>query len=291
MPMPKPHDGESRDKFLARCMGNATMRDEFPDRDQRFAVCNTQWRNRDKDDAMALSDLDLDADNDWETKRLTFDAEIKADEDEDGMFEGMASTFGNMDLVGDVIRRGAFKESLKRRPAHKVKMLWQHRSDEPLGVFSEMKETRQGLFVRGQLALSIQRGREAHELMKLGAIDALSIGFRVPEGGAETDKDGNRILREIDLMEVSVVTFPANPKAEIGRVKSIIEGGGFPTERQFERLLMRDAGFSLEEAKTIISRGFKHLQSIRDVAEDDVDEVIAILRESFAKARARASAA
>lgn len=292
MPIPKPRAREGREAFLSRCMGNATMRADFPDRDQRFAVCSTQWRERNKDIRMHTNTDPFEPwSEDGQTKMLTFDAEIKADEDEAGVFEGMASTFGNIDLVGDRIRRGAFKESLRNRRPRQIKMLWQHDMREPIGVWEEIRETRQGLFAKGRLILEgVPNAVKAHALMKAGAIDSLSIGFRVPEGGSEVDKDGGRILKEVDLLEISVVTIPANPKAEINRVKTLLHEDGFPTEREFERLLVRDVGFSQSEAKTIICHGFRHLQTRRDVGMEDADEVIALMRASLAKARERHAA-
>ena len=161
-------------------------------------------------------------------ERLTFEAnlEVKADHDDDeveGTFVGMASTFGNKDLMGDIIEPGAFKRSLKRRPAGKIKLLSQHRPDQVLGVILEAEETERGLKIKGQLALGTQAGREHFELMKMRALDALSIGFRIPKDGVEfDDQRGVRILKEIDLLEISVVTFAANPRARITSAKSIV---------------------------------------------------------------------
>ena len=249
------------------------------------------------DAASALIELDdnneSSDDIDWDTGTLTFDADIelkKADDAGEGVFEGMASTFGNTDLVGDVIRRGAFRETLKAKPTSKIKMLWQHDTTEPIGKWLSMKETRSGLYVKGQLLIeddAVPLARKAYSLMKAGVLDAMSIGFRVPENGAEfDDKRRLRILKEIDLMEVSVVTFPANPKAEIDAVKRILEEGGFPTERQFEHWLTRDAGFSALEAKAIVSRGFRHLLTTRDAGEGDHDEATQYMQQLRSKLRA-----
>ena len=107
---------------------------------------------------------------------------IKAydDEEEDkeyGRFEGYGSVFGNKDLGNDVIEKGAFSKSLRKRTAKGVKLLYQHKSDMPIGVFDEIKEDEHGLVVKGRLALKTQAGAEAYELLKMGALDGLSIGF------------------------------------------------------------------------------------------------------------------
>ena len=152
-------------------------------------------------------------------------SEIKAyqDEEEDkdyGTFEGYGSVFGNKDLGNDVIEAGAFTKSLKRRKPQSVKLLYQHKSDMPIGVFGEIKEDEHGLVVKGRLALKTQAGAEAYELLKMGALDGLSIGFRVNPKEVSYDKRGNkRIIKEVDLMEVSLVTFPMNPQATVRSVK------------------------------------------------------------------------
>jgi len=175
-------------------------------------------------------------------------SEIKAydDEDEDknyGTFEGYGSVFGNKDLGNDVIEAGAFAKSLKRRKPKNVKLLYQHKSDMPIGVFDEIKEDEHGLVVKGRLALKTQAGAEAYELLKMGALDGLSIGFRVNPKEVSYDKRGNkRIIKEVDLMEVSLVTFPMNPQATVRSVK-----GEEISIREWENG-MRDA-FSLSRSE------------------------------------------
>lgn len=180
--------------------------------------------------------------------QLTFPAEIKARGDT-GEFEGLASTFGPPpDLTGDVIDRGAFKDAVVKS----VRMLWAHDTREPIGTWQDMRETKQGLEVRGKLILGVQRAREAFELIKAGAIDALSIGFRVPPGGSEIDREtGIRRLTKIDLMEVSIVTFPANPRAKIDAVKSALAAGQLPTRPDLQKALC-SIGFSVRQAKKLL---------------------------------------
>lgn len=194
-----------------------------------------------------------------ETKSFNF--EVK-DVTEQGVFEGYASTFGNVDLGGDKVVRGAFKRSLEASKG-KVPVLWQHR--EPIGVGLEAYEDTKGLYVRGQLVMSVKLAQEARDLTAAGAIKSMSIGYRV-SGKDGWDMDGDtRLLKQVDLLEYSLVTFPMNPRANIAGMKSVER----MTERDFEELL-RDVGFSAKEAKTIIGHGFKSLKAQRDVDQPDV---------------------
>ncbi len=120
-------------------------------------------------------------------------------------FEGYASLFGVPDGAGDIVQRGAFAASLRRRPPPNVRMLYQHSATEPLGVWDEIKEDSRGLYVRGHLVLDVQRAREVRSLFAEGALDGLSIGFRTVR--AKRAGSG-RLLSEIELWEISVVTFP-----------------------------------------------------------------------------------
>ena len=124
-----------------------------------------------------------------------------------GVFEGYASLFNRMDLGRDVVLPGAFRDSLRRRGAAGVRMLFQHDPGAPIGVWEEIHEDARGLFVRGRIMVEVARGREVLSLMRAGAIDGLSIGFRT-EQGVRSKRTGVRRLRRIDLWEVSVVTFP-----------------------------------------------------------------------------------
>lgn len=148
---------------------------------------------------------------------------IKATGD-DGTIEGYGSVFGVRDNYDDVIAPGAFLASLK---AHKAEgtmpaMLWQHDASEPIGVWTEMVEDSKGLRIKGQLALDTVRGKEAHALLKLGALNGLSIGFMSKQWAYDRDTEV-RTLTEIDLWEVSLVTFPANEKARVTNVKAVSE--------------------------------------------------------------------
>jgi HK97 family phage prohead protease len=141
---------------------------------------------------------------------------------EERIFEGYASTFGNLDLGDDIIHPGAFAKTLARY-GPKVKVLWQHDTKEPLGKPVELFEDSHGLFIKAFLS-NTQRGREAIELLRDGALDSMSIGYDVQPGGADYSKqDGRTIrnLREIRLWEVSLVTFPMNEEAVVTGVKEM----------------------------------------------------------------------
>jgi HK97 family phage prohead protease len=193
-----------------------------------------------------------------------------------GVFEGLASTFGNRDMVGDVVEPGAFAATIAR--PGRIKMLWQHDARAPIGVWDDIRETAAGLEVKGRLVLQVQRAREALALLKAGAVDALSIGFSVMRGGAEFDRErGLRRIKAVELWEISVVTFPANPNARVDRIKALAQAGGLPTEREFERLLMRDAGLSRSQVRTVLTSGYKALLSTRD-AGGGLDELVASIQ-------------
>lgn len=164
-----------------------------------------------------------DIDSDYETV-VEVQAELKMttdNDEEEGIFEGYGSVFDNADLGNDIIRKGAFAKSLRRKGPKGIKLLYQHKSDMPIGVFEKISEDSKGLFVKGKLALQTQAGREAYELMKMGALSGLSIGFRTNEKGYHYDKRSKkRIIEDVELMEVSLVTFPMNPKAQVDMVKS-----------------------------------------------------------------------
>ena len=170
---------------------------------------------------------------------------MDGEEENKGMFEGYASVFNNADLGNDVILSGAFTKSLKKTGAKGVKLLYQHKADMPIGVFESIEEDKRGLKVRGKLALQTQMGHEAYELMKMGALDGLSIGFRVsPKGQSYDAKGKRRMIKEVELMEISLVTFPMNPKAKIRSVK----GDEF-TIREWENGLRDVFHLSRSEAK------------------------------------------
>lgn len=193
-----------------------------------------------------------------EKKNLNF--EIKAHED--GSFVGYGSTFGNVDLVGDIVQKGAFTKSIEKKGASGVKMFLQHNSNDIIGKFTEIYEDAKGLVIKGKFFLGdIQKASETHFLMKQGEITQFSIGYRVIS--KSFDSNGNTLLKEIDLIEVSPVTFPANPEAQLVGVKSVKE----MTEREFEKRLRDGASLSQKEAKILMSCGYKGLKE-QEAVED-----------------------
>ena len=137
---------------------------------------------------------------------------------EAGVFEGYASVFGVADLGRDVVDRGAFAASLGKRGAAQIKMLWQHDPGEPIGAWLAVTEDAIGLKVRGRLNLAVARAREILALMREGQVDGLSIGFRT-QRATQDRKTGLRHLKQIDLWEISLVTFPMLPQARVTAVK------------------------------------------------------------------------
>lgn len=200
-----------------------------------------------------------------QTRRLALPLEIKAD-GETGTFEGYGAIFGNKDRDGDIVSPGAFRESLKKGlPA----LLWQHDQKQPVGRFEDVREDDKGLYVKGRLAQE-GKGLEAYELLKMGALNGLSIGFVTKEASRDP-ATRTRTITEADLMEISLVTFPANELARVSSVKTaplprLYEDqhvqtspfGGAPIHnaRDFERMLRRE-GFSRREAKMITGHGFR----------------------------------
>ena len=199
-----------------------------------------------------------------EMKHISATFEVKS-LDEGGHFEGYASVFGVQDYDGDVIVKGAFRKSIEqyRQASRMPKMLWQHDMRDICGKWQDMHEDEHGLYVKGSLILDTQRGREAYALMKAGVLDGMSIGFNVVEAGPSDQRSRGRVIEEVDLWEVSLVAWGANPAATVTSVKSAKQ-----SIRDFERFL-RDAGFSKSEAKAVASDGYKALEARRDVGDSE----------------------
>ena len=218
-----------------------------------------------------------------ETLDLPFELrEIKADDGAQvGTFEGLGSTFGNVDSVGDVIEPGTFRDAVQN-PAG-VKMLWMHDAKQPIGTWESIRETKEGLAVRGRLALAVQQGREAFELLKARAIDGLSIGFSDVET-VKGDKSGVRRITKLSLWEISLVSFPENSLARIQTVKSAFAAGQVPDRRDLEATLRDSLGLSRRQAKALLARGYAGLEAPSD--DEVAPEVLAGLKALSAKMRA-----
>ena len=184
-----------------------------------------------------------------EKKHLDFGFEVKA-VNADGTVEGYGSVFGVKDSYSDVIEKGAFQKSIQaHRDAKSMPaLLWQHDAAQPIGIWTDMVEDGNGLKLKGKLAMDTVKGKEAHALLKMGAINGLSIGFLTKQANFD-EKTEVRTLKEVELWEVSLVTFPANTEARVTQVKSTDD---VRTPKDAERIL-RDSGFSKADATTFVS--------------------------------------
>jgi uncharacterized protein len=213
-----------------------------------------------------------------ELKYLERPFEVK-DVAEDGIFEGFGSIFGNVDSYKEIVAPGAFADSLAawKAAGRLPPVLWQHRSGEPIGPYLAMEEQAVGLHVKGQLLVNdVQRAKEARALMKAKAVNGLSIGFVTREDSYDR-VSGIRTLKKIDLWEVSVVTFPANPAAQISSVKSAIDA--IETLRDAEAYL-RDVGrLSNAQAGAFIG----HIKSLSSQRESgDLGDLVTALKRATA---------
>ena len=209
---------------------------------------------------------------------LTIPLQIKSLESRE--FEGHGSIFGNEDLGGDVVLPGAFKRSLKahRESGGLPQMFWMHDPARVAGKWTEMSEDETGLRVKGVLA-DTPLGNEIRTLLQMDAVKGLSIGYRTIKDSF--DEAGRRLLKELELWEVSVVSLPMNPLAQVTHAKSQLSATGeyVPTSREFERTL-RDVGCSQRVAKTIISKVYEGEE--RDVPpelEDEERDALGALKE------------
>lgn len=202
-----------------------------------------------------------------QTKQLDAPFELKA-LDENGTFSGYGSVFGIEDSYREVVAPGAFRNTLAdwEKKGRLPSLLWQHDQRQPIGVYTAMREDERGLYVEGQLLKDdVHRAREAYALMKANALSGLSIGFLTRDDSYD-EKTETRILKEVDLWEVSLVTFPANDAARIGAVKAALKAGELPSIQDFERHL-RESGFTRSQALLIASKGYKALA--QSESEDD----------------------
>ena len=184
-------------------------------------------------------------------KTLDFVTEIKA---ENKSFEAYGATFGNTDHHNDIISKGAFNQSIAKRIP---KIAYQHDTEKLVAVVKEIYEDGKGLKIKGDF-LNTPLGLQVYEEVKAGAINQMSIGFKVNE--SEYDEKNIRTIKSVDLYEVSFVTFPANEQALVTSVKTIRDFEGF----------LRDAGYSRNEAKRIALYGFNKKEEKRDAADSEL---------------------
>ena len=215
-----------------------------------------------------------------ETKFASLEIKAEGEDDDYLTISGYGSVFGNKDNGGDVVMPGAFKECIAS--GRKPKMLFQHDPSQPIGAWDEMSEDENGLRMKGRVS---KRGRagEIADLIKMGGIEGLSIGYRTQEYEMDMD-EGVRKLTKLDLWETSVVTFPMNEMAGITGMKaSEID------ERDLERAF-RDMGHSRRMAKAMAGGAWKARAEVLRDADDttdpeqvqrDVDELKALLTETL----------
>lgn len=271
--MPDPRAGESRSDYVRRCMSDAETVGKYPETDQRFAVCMSMFGQKDAGEPLEVKFAAL---------------EIKSeDEDEEYLtISGYGSVFNNIDSGGDMVMPGAFKECIIKD--RKPKMFWQHDANQPIGAWDEMREDANGLYMKGRISKKAAKGAEVAALVKMGAVDGLSIGYRTQEYEMDMDQ-GVRKLTKLDLWETSVVVFPMNDLAGIYAAKS-----DEITERELERAF-KNMGHSNRMAKAMASGAWKaRAEVLRDVdapdpeqVQRDVDELKALLTETLSKMERR----
>ena len=190
----------------------------------------------------------------------SFGLDVKAVSDA-GVIEGYASVFGGApDAYGDIIAPGAFAATLTehKRAGTMPLMLWGHDSSQPpIGGWDDMAEDGKGLWVQGTVDLEDVMGQRVHRALKNKRMKGLSIGYEARDS-EQDNKRGVRILKDVKLWEVSPVNFPAQDRARVDTVKSIIRGGELPSLPQFEEFL-REAGFSKSQATAIAGKGLAPL--------------------------------
>ena len=200
------------------------------------------------------------------TKALSLvDSNFTAKADKDGAFSGYAAATGNVDLGNDIIMKGAFSDWLKTADASRVRVLWNHDWDRPIGKNMAMTEDEKGLLVDGELLLDIKKAQETRTLIQNNAIDGLSIGYRVDDFSYDNNV---RVIKKLSVLEYSFVTFAMNPNAIVNDMKS----AKLDTVRDCEHYLRDVCKLSRSEAKTLISR----IKQSRD-DEPNYDDIAASL--------------
>ena len=270
--MPDPRAGESRSDYVRRCMGDAETVGKYPETDQRFAVCMSMFGQKDGGEPL-------------ETKFASLEIKSEGEDDEYLTISGYGSVFNNVDGGGDMVVPGAFKECIAK--GRKPKMLWQHDANQPIGAWDEMREDANGLYMKGRISKRATKGAEVAALVKMGAVDGLSIGYRTQEYEMDMD-NGTRKLTKLDLWETSVVTFPMNDLAGIYAMKSADDMTDAEIKRHIERAL-KAIKVSGTEAKAMASAAMNGRENVLREAgvplpeadQREVDELKALLSETL----------
>lgn len=208
-----------------------------------------------------------------EIKNLSFDAvQVKFDEEKTGTFEGYASVFGGVDSYGDTILPGAYKATLKKRE-RPIMLRWNHYGPV-IGKWLEIREDEKGLYVKGELTPGHSVAEDVYASMKHGAVDGMSIGYRVKKA-TEYPEENRRELKEIELVEISVVESPADNAARVAGVKSAINEA--ESLKEIEAVLRDAGGFSRADATALVSRIKTLTHGEREAKEKTSDETAAIL--------------
>lgn len=219
-----------------------------------------------------------------EIKHLNVPLKIKS-VSETGEFEGYGSVFGVEDSYGDAVMKGAFLRSLTEWAAkgRLPSMLWQHQMSEPIGIYTEMKEDEHGLYVKGRLLIDDDPlAKRAYAHLKAGSLGGLSIGYILRD--YEYDKSlGIYKLKDIDLWEVSLVTFPANEEAQVTNVKTMLQNGETPSPSNVEKALREALGFSRTQAKAFMAKGYSALNQREVDPDQDALQSLKDLKNIFAE--------
>jgi len=186
--------------------------------------------------------------------------------DDEGEFEGLASVFGKVDMGGDMILPGAYKKTLiaMKREKRIIPFLWRHQQEEVMGGFTDLEETSKGLKVKGRIVPDLSEySMKAYRLMKSGLARGLSIGYRVPEGGA-TKEDGVRKIKALNLFEISFVPVGMDPYANVTSVKALsdirakLADGERLSEREWELFLKQDCNLTNSQAERAVRVNLKN---------------------------------
>ncbi len=214
---------------------------------------------------------------------IRFPSEFKASAvDSSGFFAGHAATFNTPDMSGDIILPTAFHATLAQAKAsgRLPALLWAHDSHAPLGRLTTLREDRLGLYAEAQLTLEAQAAKEVYALMKDGAVSGLSIGYTLPDGGAEY-RGSNRLLKQIDLLEVSLVSIPMHPDSRVTAVKAM----DCTTLRELEHLLRESLSLSSRKSHAAANALWPLLSDRDDQNGDREDRTSAAPGELVALAR------
>lgn len=214
-------------------------------------------------------------------KRLNIPLEIKSVSDT-GEFEGYGSVFGIEDSYSDVVMPGAFKNSLTQwsKKGRLPAMLWQHQMDQPIGIYTEMKEDEHGLYVKGRLLIDDDPlAKRAYAHLKAKSLGGLSIGFILNDYEYDNQLGVFKLI-EIDLWEVSLVTFPANDEARVSDVKNQFKSGDIPSPKVLEKSLSEALGFSQEQAQAFMAKGYSAIEK-RETGFDDALQPLKELKHIF----------